>query len=602
MSDLLSIELVLAGFIISATTSFGLISLWAATSTRHWFIRIAVCFATLCPLLLIPAYEPFAAFAIEGFVVTVGILAYRKRAPHHRVSLSDILLAMLLVAIAIVVAVRLPPLNLRAWLSVAMIGAAAGIATLIGALCFVSSRKKLAWSLGLFGCVATGAVLANFDWFIPSIVGFLDWPPESAPGFFEVDRPVIAWFFIPPIAAIAVTLLLFLWRSTLATITAPAPRAQPFRRVVAIGSTAIFAALLAALPLYVLGKLLTPDPIPKSIVPNPNGYEELVAASRLMTTTLFDGTLDFKTATAQQLRPEVKKCEKAFGMVASGLQKPCVVPVDYSTASISVEDMMAFRRMDRALAGQGRLAELENRFKDAAGSYQDAISFGYGVRRGGLLIDGMVGIACSRGGTEPLYFIRDKLPPDQVSQLISQLVQLDATDEPYAEYEKRDRIWAQGATGWHGHFNQILSQLFNRTCDFLFFNSDDLPLAYLTHQATIRLLICELALAQFHNEHLRWPTSLDDLIPKYLTAIPADPFSTDKAPLRYKPNNDGYVLYSVGPNRVDDGGTPPSEESSMVVPKSGDLRLDSFFAPDPDSETSGQNTQMKPPESKNEME
>ena len=77
---------------------------------------------------------------------------------------------MLVVAIAVVVAVRLPQLNLQAWTTVILNGACAGIATLIGAWWLVSPRKKIAWSLGLLACVALGATLSMFDWFIPSIV------------------------------------------------------------------------------------------------------------------------------------------------------------------------------------------------------------------------------------------------------------------------------------------------------------------------------------------------------------------------------------------------------------------------------------------------
>jgi hypothetical protein len=587
MSDWFTIDVVLSTLIVTSFTCIGLIALWGATSTRHWFIRFAVNFAAIGPLLLVPAYEPFVAFTIQSLVVALGIAVYRKRIPERRFSLSSVLLAMLVIAIAVVVAIRLPRLNLQAWLSVVMIGGGAGIATLIGAWWLNSPRKELAWSLGLLGCVVTSVTLSMFDWFIPSIVDLPAWPPEPpVPGFYETKRPVIAWFFIPPITALAVALFLFLWCPALKIIAATSlgaivPQPQRVRRVFAIGGIFLIAALWAALPLYVLDKLLTPDPIPVSIVPNPNGRDELVAASRIAETTLFNGTLDVETATAQQLLPEVKKCAKAFDMVASGLQKPCAAVIDYTDSdALPFDDFMTFRDMGRALVGRGKLAEFENRFGDAAESYQQAIKLGYCVRRGGLLIDALVGIACSRSGSIPLYFIRDKLSPDQVEQLISQLIQLDASDEEYAGVEQRDRLWSQHATGWHGHFNQILSELVDHTYELFFFNIDDFPVSYATQQATVRLLIGELALAQFHQENSRWPTSLDELVPKYLPAVPIDPFSSDNAALKYRPADDGYVLYSIAANRGDDGGSPPVTDDFMGIPKTGDLRLDTFFAPD----------------------
>jgi hypothetical protein len=51
------------------------------------------------------------------------------------------------------------------------------------------------------------------------------------------------------------------------------------------------------------------------------------------------------------------------------------------------------------------------------------------------------------------------------------------------------------------------------------------------------------------------PDSLVQLVPKYLPAVPADPY--DGKPLRYKKlSPKGYVVYSLGRNRQDDGGTP----------------------------------------------
>jgi type II secretory pathway pseudopilin PulG len=51
------------------------------------------------------------------------------------------------------------------------------------------------------------------------------------------------------------------------------------------------------------------------------------------------------------------------------------------------------------------------------------------------------------------------------------------------------------------------------------------------------------------------PDSLGQLVPKYLAAVPDDPY--DGKPLRYKkPTSKGYLVYSIGRNRVDDGGVP----------------------------------------------
>lgn len=51
------------------------------------------------------------------------------------------------------------------------------------------------------------------------------------------------------------------------------------------------------------------------------------------------------------------------------------------------------------------------------------------------------------------------------------------------------------------------------------------------------------------------PGSLSQLVPAYLSAVPSDPFDPANGPIRYLPKHDPPVLYSVGPNGKDDGGS-----------------------------------------------
>jgi len=66
-------------------------------------------------------------------------------------------------------------------------------------------------------------------------------------------------------------------------------------------------------------------------------------------------------------------------------------------------------------------------------------------------------------------------------------------------------------------------------------------------------LIGTLAILRFERENERLPESWSELLDRdYLKMIPMDPYS-DK-PLVYKKTDDGFMLYSVGLNFVDDGG------------------------------------------------
>jgi hypothetical protein len=73
-------------------------------------------------------------------------------------------------------------------------------------------------------------------------------------------------------------------------------------------------------------------------------------------------------------------------------------------------------------------------------------------------------------------------------------------------------------------------------------------------KAEQRLELTRLAvlLAAYRAEHDAFPEELADLVPGYLKDVPPDRFR-DEPPV-YKREADGYLLYSVGPNRQDDGG------------------------------------------------
>ncbi len=70
--------------------------------------------------------------------------------------------------------------------------------------------------------------------------------------------------------------------------------------------------------------------------------------------------------------------------------------------------------------------------------------------------------------------------------------------------------------------------------------------------ACARAMVALIACERYRLAHGKWPAKLDDLVPAYLVAVPADPI--DGKPLRYRTWAEGVVVYSVGTNGVDDGG------------------------------------------------
>jgi hypothetical protein len=64
--------------------------------------------------------------------------------------------------------------------------------------------------------------------------------------------------------------------------------------------------------------------------------------------------------------------------------------------------------------------------------------------------------------------------------------------------------------------------------------------------------ICLIAIERFQLANGKTPSSLNDLVPTFLPAVPKDPF--DGRPMRYIEQNGKCTVYSLGENRKDDGG------------------------------------------------
>jgi len=106
-------------------------------------------------------------------------------------------------------------------------------------------------------------------------------------------------------------------------------------------------------------------------------------------------------------------------------------------------------------------------------------------------------------------------------------------------------------------------------------NIVDLPVncrrVHLRAEAYVALIQTDIALRRFNADQGKYPAKLDELISKYLKAVPIGPLGIGK-PLRYKPASGGksFLVYSVGGNMTDDGGKPSPDKYDW---QNGDLLL-----------------------------
>jgi hypothetical protein len=297
-------------------------------------------------------------------------------------------------------------------------------------------------------------------------------------------------------------------------------------------------------------------------LPNPNGYDDFLKAAALVTGDAGNST----TLEGDELRKFVSAGTEALRLLRLGLTRRCSNPTESAITNsfTTFNDLPKLKSLAWLLVGEGRLAELENRPADAARSYVDTIHFGNEMSRGGFIINRLVGTACESIGGSRLAAVAPRLTCEQTSPVIAELEKMDnaavswdeiwQNEKRFCRYELRKvynpitwvksawEVWSAGKSGERNH-NRVVARL--------------------------RLLTAGLALRCYQTEHGRGPSRLEQLVPSHLNCVPLDPFSGQ--PLIYRISGTNWLLYSVGPDGVDDGGRPAGRSASSK----GDLLFDS---------------------------
>jgi hypothetical protein len=416
---------------------------------------------------------------------------------------------------------------------------------------------------------------AWFDWMVHAITGHSEWPPadfnlQPSSPFQPKTRPLISWIVALPVLSVAMFLLVLLASSAYG-----APGKSQTRSRLAVVAMAFAGTALAAPSLYVLYCLLTPDPKPVVTLPEPNGYDDLLAAGQLAENSLVNGGVDPKSATEQQLATAVTQVASALQRGHEGLGKEVHVRVNYTYEPKGFADLQAVRALGRAFYAEGYLALRQDHAEKAAASFMDAIQLGIASRRGGLWVHGVVGVATTGRGAAGMFHSQGALSAAQCRAAHAELKKLLDECESYESIEARDRVWMQHAYGWYVHVHHILDFASGE------YHARELDSPFIREAAILRLLMAHLALRAYRAEHGEWPATWDLVEAARLGRLPQDPYEPRGASLRYRREGDSFQLYSVGPNGVDEQGLAPPRDSMGTYHSPDDFNLETWYGPAP---------------------
>jgi hypothetical protein len=277
--------------------------------------------------------------------------------------------------------------------------------------------------------------------------------------------------------------------------------------------------ILAAPFLLFLSFLLFWDaePLPPlAPLPNPNGYEDLVKAGEMVSTNSWN----YDSANLEQLRETIAANTGALALARAGLSNECRVPVQFSQGYLKqhTSDLVSVRQLAQAFVAEGKLAEMENHPTNAAKSFLDAIHSGIESASGGVLIDQMVGIAMEAIGTSHLQNLFDQLDAKSCRETAAILETLDAQRQTWQVVMQQENAWSRRT--FPGMRNDLGRLILHNSMNKNFQRAEE---KFNQQRMKTRQLIIALATHAYKLEKGHPPTSVADLVPDYLKAIPQDP-------------------------------------------------------------------------------
>ena len=302
------------------------------------------------------------------------------------------------------------------------------------------------------------------------------------------------------------------------------------------------------------------------VQPVPNGYDELVElGGKLARRTGF-----YAEMSDQELATVVAANEPVLVEARQSLRKECVVSLDWSADrnwfdNVHVKRAGGLRELARAFAAEGRLAQQLGDTRRAVTCGLEALQLVPAASDGGLGIDYLMGTGISYGGSQILRDACDTATLDDCQYVLNNLPDIREQMEPPAKITEREWHFFRRINGIYTTFITEMTFSNNRS-EF----EERLQESLKTAQTRTELLRLHYAIRAFQLTENRLPKSLVELAGRELQTIPSDPFS--QKDFVYQAGKDRYLLYSVGPNGVDDGGVENNQDREqgdlLVEPRS----------------------------------
>jgi len=171
------------------------------------------------------------------------------------------------------------------------------------------------------------------------------------------------------------------------------------------------------------------------------------------------------------------------------------------------------------------------------------------------------------GPINTMRFARLGIVMESVNQRFDEFEQWYFCDDQVLVYEiaKFDLYDFLKTVAWYGYCGVLPRSIGPTLIDLLCPGVETWRASHKRLEADVSLMRLLFALEAYHRDKGEYPEVLDDLLGHYIDEMPLDPFSGES--FRYVWEESGYLLYSVGPNGIDEDGRGYND-----MPKGDDIR------------------------------
>jgi hypothetical protein len=208
------------------------------------------------------------------------------------------------------------------------------------------------------------------------------------------------------------------------------------------------------------------------------------------------------------------------------------------------------RYLARGLQARGNTLQAQQRHDEAADQCLAVVRMAPMLDADGIGVHRWETEALRHMGHAWLAKFREKLSPPKAREAAEVMLTVAAGREPIEATDFRDRIWHDRFT-WRDLLKRtILTELQGiELPQMMVGEAEEFTMQ---EQCFARLLSLDLLIRAYKKEYGRVPASLDEVALKNYADLLIDPYSETQ--FVYRPTEQGFILYSVGKNGIDEGG------------------------------------------------